>query len=160
MIIETKVNGNRSKLKQARKEFRQMSKYAVVYWSSTGNTEKMADVIGKALGADIFEVSSFEPDMADKYEKIAFGCPAMGDEVLEEGEFEPFFEKTENKLSGKKVALFGSYGWGDGKWMRDWEERVKNDGANLFANGLIINSYPNDAGIVECEDFGKSFAEF
>lgn len=137
-----------------------MAKTAVVYWTSTGNTEMMANAIASGAGADVFELSAFSPPDISGYDKIAFGCPAMGDEVLEEGEFEPFFTEAEGLIGGKKVALFGSYGWGDGQWMRDWEERTKAAGANLFGNGLIINSTPDDGGLAECEAFGKDFAAF
>lgn len=137
-----------------------MSKIAVVYWTGTGNTEIMANAIGAAAGADVFDLSSFSPDTVSAYDKIAFGCPAMGDEVLEEGEFEPFFTEAEGGLAGKKVALFGSCGWGDGQWMRDWEDRVKAARAALFSNGLIINGTPDEAGEAECADFGKGFAAF
>ena len=105
-------------------------KAAVIYWSGTGNTEQMAQAIADAAGAELFAVSDFSVSIAD-YDRIAFGCSAMGDEVLEEDEFEPFFASIEGDLSGKTIALFGSYGWGDGEWMRNWEERAKNDGATL-----------------------------
>lgn len=108
-----------------------MSKIAVIYWSSTGNTEMMANAIAEGAGAELFSVSDFSGNIAD-YDKIAFSCPAMGAEVLEENEFEPFFTSVEGSLSGKTIALFGSYGWGDGEWMRNWEERIKADGAALF----------------------------
>lgn len=108
-----------------------MSKTAVIYWSGTGNTEMMAKAIAEGAGADLFAVSEFSGNIAD-YDRIAFGCAAMGAEVLEEDEFEPFFAAIEGSLSGKTVVLFGSYGWGDGEWMRNWEERVKADGAVLF----------------------------
>ena len=103
-----------------------MSKVAVVYWSSTGNTEMMAKAVAegaKTAGADVtlMETSEFSAAQVDAFDAIAFGCPAMGDEVLEETEFEPMFEECEEKLAGKAVGLFGSYGWGDGQWMRDWE---------------------------------------
>lgn len=137
-----------------------MSKIAVVYWTGTGNTEIMANAIGAAAGADVFDLGSFSVDSISDYDKIAFGCPAMGDEVLEEGEFEPFFAEAEGKLAGKKVALFGSYGWGDGQWMRDWEDRVKASGAALYANGLIVNGTPDEAGEAECTQFGTDFAAF
>ncbi|MBR3025296.1 MAG: flavodoxin domain-containing protein, partial [Oscillospiraceae bacterium] len=94
-------------------------KTAVIYWSGTGNTEAMAKAIAEGAGADIFTVSEFGGSVSD-YDVIAFGCPAMGAEVLEEEEFEPFFTSVEGSLSGKKVILFGSYGWGDGEWMRNW----------------------------------------
>ena len=83
----------------------------------------------------------------------------MGAEVLEEDEFEPFFTSLEPKISGKKVALFGSYGWGDGEWMRSWEERVTNSGASLIGGeGLIINETPDDEGLEQCRALGKDAA--
>ena len=104
-----------------------MNKIAVVYWSGTGNTERMASAVlegAKEKGADavLFQASEFDASMMDSYDAVAFGCPAMGAEVLEEDEFQPLFDACETKLSGKKIALFGSYGWGDGEWMRNWEE--------------------------------------
>ena len=131
-------------------------KAAVIYWSGTGNTEQMAQAIADAAGAELFAVSDFSGSIAD-YDRIAFGCSAMGDEVLEESEFEPFFADVEGSLSGKKVALFGSYGWGDGQWMRDWQDRVSGDGAQLFEEGLMANGAPDEA---ECEAFGKRFSAF
>ena len=82
----------------------------------------------------------------------------MGAEVLEESEFEPFFMQAEGNLMNKKVALFGSYGWGSGEWMQSWEERVEAAGANLFENGLIINYTPDAAGLDACESLGERFA--
>ena len=103
-----------------------MSKVAVVYWSSTGNTEAMANAVvdgAKEKGADVtlYECADFRPELVGEYDAIAFGCPAMGDEVLEEDEFEPMFDGCKAELKDKKIALFGSYGWGDGEWMRNWE---------------------------------------
>ena len=114
-----------------------MGKTAVIYWSGTGNTETMAneivDAIKTAGGAcDMFTVSEISADRAAEYDNLVLGCPAMGAEVLEEGEFEPFFAELEEKISGKNVALFGSYGWGDGEWMRAWQERVTGAGAALL----------------------------
>ena len=124
-------------------------KIAVIYWSGTGNTEAMASAVAEGAGADVSE-----------YDRLAFGCPAMGAENLEEGEFEPFFEGIESKLSGKKVALFGSYGWGDGEWMREWAERVRNDGAVLVNDeGLTANETPDDAAIADCKALGAKLAE-
>jgi len=122
-----------------------MDKTLVVYWSGTGNTEAMAKAIEsglKAAGAETTLVEAGKADAAlvDGYAKIAFGCPAMGAEVLEETVFEPFFAAVEEKLAGKKTALFGSYDWGDGEWMRVWEERVRKAGAALFAPGLIVQA--------------------
>ncbi|MCD7811923.1 MAG: flavodoxin [Ruminococcus sp.] len=136
-----------------------MSKIAVIYWSSTGNTEMMANAIAEGAGAELFSVSDFSGNIAD-YDKIAFGCPAMGAEVLEEDEFEPFFTSVEGSLSGKTIALFGSYGWGDGEWMRNWEERVKADGAALFGEeGLIVNETPSDDDLARCREFGENLAK-
>lgn len=134
-------------------------KAAVIYWSGTGNTEQMAQAIADAAGAELFAVSDFSGSIAD-YDRIAFGCSAMGDEVLEEDEFEPFFASIEGDLSGKTIALFGSYGWGDGEWMREWAERVRNDGAALVNDeGLIANETPDDAALADCKALGAKLAE-
>lgn len=134
-------------------------KAAVIYWSGTGNTEQMAQAIADAAGAELFAVSDFSGSVAD-YDRIAFGCSAMGDEVLEEDEFEPFFASIEGDLSGKTIALFGSYGWGDGEWMREWAERVRNDGAVLVNDeGLIANETPDDAALADCKALGAKLAE-
>ena len=142
-----------------------MSKVAVVYWSSTGNTEAMADAVvegAKEKGADVtlYECADFRPEMVGEYDAIAFGCPAMGAEELEETEFEPFFSAIEGKLAGKKVGLFGSYGWGDGEWMRNWEERAKNDGATLVGGeGLIVNETPDDEALEKCAALGAELVK-
>ncbi len=134
-------------------------KTAVIYWSGSGNTEAMAKAVAEGAGAELFNVSEFSGDVAE-YDRLAFGCPAMGAENLEESEFEPFFAENEDKLSGKKVALFGSYGWGDGEWMREWAERVKNDGAVLVNDeGLIVNEAPDDAALADCKALGAKLAE-
>ena len=101
----------------------------IVYYSSTGNTEKMAELIAQGIvnggkTAELINVFNADSSVFDEEDIIILGCSAMGDEVLEESEFEPFIESISSKISGKKVALFGSYGWGDGKWMRDWQERM------------------------------------
>ena len=138
-----------------------MSKVAVVYWSSTGNTESMANAVAegaKTAGAEVtaFEASDFSADKMDEFDAIAFGCPAMGDEVLEEDEFEPMFSSCEAKLSGKKLGLFGSYGWGDGEWMRTWEESCKNDGAELVCDSVICADAPDDEAEAACIALGKA----
>lgn len=130
-------------------------KTAVIYWSGTGNTEAMAKAVAEGAEAELFAVSDFSGSSAD-YDAFAFGCPAMGAENLEEGEFEPFFSGIEGSLSGKRVALFGSYGWGDGEWMREWAERVKKDGAVLVNDeGLIVNEAPDDAALADCKKLGE-----
>lgn len=135
---------------------------AIIYWSGTGNTKDMAEAIQEGLkqgGSEtaLLSVDQVDPNVIDKYDKLAFGCPSMGDEVLEEGEFEPFFSAVEGKLSGKKVALFGSYGWGDGRWMREWVERVKGTGASLYGEGLIMQESPDKDA---CVNYGKEFGAF
>ena len=136
-------------------------KKAVIYWSGTGNTAAMASAIaaGMGEGTELYSVDQFTGDIAE-YDKIAFGCPAMGDEVLEEGEFDPFFSSIEGKLGGKKVALFGSYGWGDGQWMRDWAERTIKTGANLYDDGLMVNGFPDADAKVQCTAFGEGFGAY
>ena len=131
-------------------------KAAVIYWSVTGNTEAMAKAVAEGAGAELFTVSEFTGSVED-YDAIAFGCPAMGAEVLEEDEFEPFFTDAETRLAGKRVAIFGSYGWGDGEWMRNWEERVKAQGIALVGDaGLMINEMPDDDGLEQCRALGKA----
>lgn len=143
-----------------------MSKIAVIYWSGTGNTEEMAKnifkgIAGKVAEAEILEVSDISAAVAAGYEKLALGCPAMGMEELEDEEFEPFFAELESMLNGKKIALFGSYGWGDGEWMDTWQERVRQTGAFLYRDkGLIINEAPDGNELLQCEEFGRGFAEF
>ena len=141
-----------------------MGKAAVIYWSGTGNTETMALAVlegAKEQNPDTayFSVSEISADDAAKYDTLILGCPAMGDEVLEEGEFEPFFSDLEASLSGKKIALFGSYGWGDGQWMRDWQDRVIAAGAALCGGeGLIVQNAPDGDGISQCEELGAALA--
>ena len=140
-----------------------MSKEAVVYWSGTGNTQAMADAVAegaKANGAEVsvIEAGSFAADQVSADDGIAFGCPAMGDEVLEETEFEPMFTEVEKVLSGKKVALFGSYGWGDGQWMRDWEARCKEAGIELAADSVMANDAPGDEEAEQCRALGGALA--
>ena len=132
---------------------------AVIYWSGTGNTEAMAKAVAEGAGVDAVSVSEFSGNIAD-YDSVAFGCPAMGDEILEEGEFEPFFAKIENELSGKKVVLFGSYDWGTGDWMRSWEQRVKSDGAEIIGGeGYITNLDANETELGELRELGKKLVE-
>ncbi len=136
-----------------------MSKVAVLYWSGSGNTEAMANAVAegaKAGGAETTaaEIDSFSADQADSYDAFALGCPAMGDEELEDSIFEPALAALEPKLVGKKVALFGSYGWGDGEWMRSWEERCREKGIALISEGLILNETPDSDGEEQCRALG------
>ena len=138
-----------------------MKKVAVVFWSGTGNTAAMADAVAlgaKGAGADVsvFGPSEFNADRAAEFDGIAFGCPAMGAEVLEEFEFEPMFADVENALAGKKIGLFGSYGWGDGAWMRDWEDRCVSAGIRLCADPVMANYAPSESDIEACKALGRA----
>ena len=141
-----------------------MSKVAVVYWSGTGNTEAMASAVvdGVREGgaeAELFTASEFDASMLSSFDAVAFGCPSMGSEQLEDSEFEPMFAALEGSLNGKKIALFGSYGWGDGQWMRDWAQRAQDDGAQLFSEeGLICNETPDDDVQAACRKLGADLA--
>lgn len=138
-----------------------MSKVAVVYWSGTGNTQVMAEAVeagAKEAGADVsvFGPAEFNKEKMSEYDAVAFGCPAMGAEVLEEAEFDPMFTALEGSLTGKKIALFGSYGWGDGEWMRIWEERCKNAGADLATDCVMANEMPGAEDVAACKALGAA----
>lgn len=134
-------------------------KTVVIYWSGTGNTQQMAEAVAEGAGAELFSVSEFSGNIED-YDRVAFGCPAMGAEKLEDSEFEPFFSGVVDKLSGKKVALFGSYGWGDGEWMRNWTEQVKGAGAEVVnGEGLIANEAPSDDDLENCRSLGQALVK-
>ena len=138
-----------------------MSKITVAYWSGTGNTEAMAEAVGegiKAAGKECAVVSISDISASDLEGETSFalGCPAMGDEELEDSVFQPVFEACEPKLAGKKVALFGSYGWGDGDWMRSWEEKCQNDGVALAVDSVICNEEPDDEAQAACIELGKA----
>ena len=141
-----------------------MSKVAIVYWSGTGNTEAMANYVAegvkKAGGeADLFTSAEFGADKAGEYDRIAFGCPSMGAEQLEESEFQPMFDEVSPVLSGKKIALFGSYGWGDGQWMRDWVDRMTSAGATVVdGEGVICMGAPDADATAQCEALGARLA--
>lgn len=138
-----------------------MSKIAVVYWSGTGNTEMMANEVsngaqGAGAQVDVFTAADFTPEHMDKYDAVAFGCPSMGAEVLEEEEFDPMFQGCKPKLKDKKIALFGSYGWGDGEWMRDWQQTCNECGAILTHDFVICMDAPDDDAKAACSALGKS----
>lgn len=135
----------------------------IVYYSASGNTEKMANLIAEGIvnggkSVEVINVSNADANIFDNEEIVILGCPAMGDEVLEENEFEPFVEEISSKISGKKVALFGSYGWGDGQWMRDWQERMESLGCTLIDDGLIIQYEPEDNSS-QCIQLGMTIAK-
>ena len=123
-------------------------KTAVIYWSGTGNTEAMAHAVAEVQPGDL-----------NAYTAIAFGCPAMGAEVLEEMEFQPMFDACKHSLGGKRAALFGSYGWGDGEWMRTWESDCDSAGVNLVCESVICTETPDDAALEACRALGKALVE-
>lgn len=138
-------------------------KIAVVYWSCTGNTELMANAVLEGIsdaGAEgvLLTAAEFTADQMNEYDALAFGCPSMGVESLEESEFEPMFQSCESLLTGKRIGLFGSYGWGDGEWMRNWEDRCRTDGAELVCESVICNESPNDSAITACKSMGAALA--
>lgn len=135
----------------------------IIYWSGTGNTEKMANLIGKGLkeegkSFEIISVDEFSGDINDE-DTLILGCPAMGSEVLEEDEFQPFIDNIKAQLEGKKIALFGSYGWGDGEWMRNWEEEMNSAGANVVVTSLTVQNEPEGETAEECKQFGRKIAK-
>lgn len=138
-----------------------MSKVAVVYWSGTGNTEAMAQKVAegaRGAGAEtqLFTACEFDASKMDEFDAIAFGCPSMGSEQLEDSEFEPMFDGCRAKLSGKKIALFGSYGWGDGEWMRNWEEECLGAGATLACDSVICQDDPDEDALAACRALGEA----
>lgn len=140
-----------------------MSKIAVVYWSGTGNTKAMAlsvldGALSKGAEGEVLTCSEFSADMVSNYDAFAFGCPSMGSEVLEEDEFEPMFNACKSALPGKKVALFGSYGWGDGEWMRNWESDCADAGITLCCESVICNEMPDADALSSCHKLGESLA--
>ena len=141
-----------------------MDEIMVVYWSQTGNTEAMAQAVAQGIEeagkeAEVISVDAASVDSLKEDTVFALGCPAMGAEVLEEAEMEPFVTELEAFVSGKKIGLFGSYGWGDGQWMRDWEERMKAAGAEVACGeGVITQETPDDDALVKCKELGKTLA--
>ena len=140
-----------------------MSKVAVVFWSATGNTEAMADAVvagAEKAGAEVSKFTSAEFANTDpaEFDGIAFGCPAMGSEVLEEDEFQPMWDDVKGKVKGKKVGLFGSYGWGTGEWMDSWADDAKAAGVALAADPVIANEAPDDAAVAACEALGAAIS--
>ena len=139
-------------------------KVAVVFWSGTGNTEAMARAVAEGVqraGAEAALLTSdeFGVEQIAAFDAFAFGCPAMGAEVLEEDSFDPMFTVCEKALAGKKVALFGSYGWGDGEWMRSWEERCADDGMARAAESVICQETPDEDVLNQCRDLGAALVQ-
>lgn len=139
-------------------------KTAVIYWSGTGNTEAMARAVAEGMTAAGAEAVLLTPaevasDDLNAYAAIAFGCPAMGSEVLEEMEFQPMFDSIRNQLGGKSVGLFGSYGWGDGEWMRSWEKDCDDAGISLVCESITCCEAPDDDVLAACQAMGRKLAE-
>ena len=141
-----------------------MDKVYVVYWSQTGNTQAMAEAIAKGVTdagkeAVLKFVTEASLEELKQAKAFALGCPAMGAEVLEEMDMEPFVADVEAFAAGKIIALFGSYGWGDGLWMRDWVERMSGAGAMVMnGEGLMCQEMPDASVLAECESLGKQLA--
>lgn len=141
-----------------------MSKVAVVYWSGTGNTEAMADLVAQGVRAaggtaDLVQCNDFSADRIADFDAFAFGCPAMGDETLEEMDFEPMFSACKGRLAGKSVGLFGSYGWGSGDWMRTWEKDCDESNIGLAVPSVICCEAPDETALEACRAMGKALAQ-
>lgn len=141
-----------------------MKKAAVIYWSGTGNTEAMANAVAEGMkesGAEVSLLSADAVSAADLagLDAVALGCPAMGSEVLEDMEFEPMFDGCKSSLKGKRVALFGSYGWGGGEWMHNWERDCRSSGIQLACDSVICNEAPDDAALAACQALGKTLVD-
>ena len=135
-----------------------MGKVAVVYWSGTGNTQAMAEAVAQAADGALFTAAEFGPGNLAEYHAIAFGCPSMGSEELEDSEFLPMFESVKGQLADKKVALFGSYGWGDGEWMRNWEADCVAAGISLACDSVICQEAPDDETLNALAALGRTLA--
>jgi len=140
-----------------------MARVGIIYWSGTGNTERMASLIKQgieAAGAEAVckEAAHASPDELSGYDVVALGSPSMGDETVEESEMAPFVASAIPALKGKRAALFGSYGWGDGEWMRKWAAEMKGAGVPLIDDGLIVHETPEGASADECVAWGGKLA--
>lgn len=135
-----------------------MSKVAVIFWSQSGNTQAMAEAVAEGAGTEAIEVSSFSAADAKNYDAFAFGCPAMGAEELESDEFEPVWNECVPELKGKTVALFGSYGWGDGEWMETWKSQAEDAGVNVVST-VAVNGEPEGDALEELKALGQKLAQ-
>ena len=138
-----------------------MSKVAVIYWSGTGNTEAMANAVAdgaKAAGAEVDLLTCSDVNSVDGYDAVGLGCPAMGSEELEDTEFLPMLESIEASLAGKKVVLFGSYDWGVGEWLENWEARCAENNIKLAAPSVKANNTPDDEALDACKKLGAALA--
>ncbi|MGN2370353.1 flavodoxin [Clostridium cagae] len=136
----------------------------IIYWSGTGNTEAMANLIAKGIEdlevkTELINISNANVDSLKDENIVVLGCPSMGDEELEGGEFLPLLENVQDDLKNKKVILFGSYGWGDGQWMRSWEEEMTASGVNVALEPLIVNYTPEGESEEQCIQYGREIAK-
>jgi flavodoxin short chain len=141
-----------------------MKKVLIVYWSGTGNTETMANQVaagvrGAGAEAVVKTAAEAKAELVKEAGALAFGCPAMGAEILEEDEMEPFIGSLGRaELEGKPLGLFGSYDWGDGQWMHDWVDRMKGLGALVDGEGITAQLVPTEEVLNACRDLGKRLA--
>lgn len=142
-----------------------MAQVVIAYWSASGNTEAMAAMVAKGVEAaggtaKVVEMEQISASDLEKEAVFALGCPAMGDEVLEETVVEPFVAEVEKFASGRKIGLFGSYGWGDGEWMRNWVEQMQSAGAEVLGGeDAICTDSPDDEAEAKLLDLGRKLAE-
>lgn len=141
-----------------------MSNVTIVFWSGTGNTAMMAEMIAAGVSeagktAQVVPVESVSAADLKEEKAFALGCPSMGEEQLEETIMEPFMEELDSMISGKNVGLFGSYGWGNEEWMRDWEDRIQSDGAVLVnGEGVACNGAPDGETEEALKELGRALA--
>ena len=141
-----------------------MKKTAVIYWSGTGNTEAMANAVAEGMreaGAEcaVWTPADVSADAVKELDAAALGCPAMGAEELEETEFAPMFDAVKSALAGKSVGLFGSYGWGDGEWMRTWEQDCRGANISLVCESVICCETPGDIELEACRELGRELVK-
>lgn len=139
--------------------------YYIIYYSQTGNTKEMAEAVGEGVTEaggtpKVIPVEEARVDMIKDAQVFALGCPAQGAENLEDAWMEPFVTELESFAAGKKIALFGSYGWGGGEWMRDWEKRMQDAGAQIIGGeGVICNETPDNDALEECRELGRKLVQ-
>ena len=139
-----------------------MEKVAVVFWTQGGHTETMANAVaegakGKGAEVSVLFCSEFHADQVSQYDAIAFGCPAMGSEVLEETEFQPMWDACSMKLGGRKIGLFGSYGWGVGEWMDNWKTAADDCGESVVQT-VALQEDTIDDNLELCRALGEALA--
>lgn len=138
------------------------NKINIIFWSGTGNTESMAQAIfeGSKKGGNskLLTVDKSTLEDVKEADVLFLGCPSMGVEELEESEMEPFMESISNDISDKKVVLFGSYGWGDGEWMQEWEQRIKNCGGIIIEESIICNEFPEEDVLKQLTSLGEKYS--